>query len=340
MAVLLQEERKEMTTLLEFREKIKIFLGKYDIYLFPLLKFTLALVAFMMINENIGFMTSLKNPAIALILALMCSFLPVNTIAAFGAVLILAHAYALSLEVFAVAAAMILVIFSMFFRMAPQYGYLLVLTPIAFALKVPYILPLAMGLLGTPLAAIPLGCGIIVHYLIYYMKMNTTMLSGTESEDMKQKLMYLIDNVIRNKEMLLMVVAFALTVLVVYVIRRMSIDYSWTIAISVGAVVNLVVLLTGSMFMDVSLKIFSVFMGNIISALIAVVLQFTIFSLDYSRTEYVQFEDDEYYYYVKAVPKITIVVPEKTVKKISTQKKAGTGKKKSSISKRATGRLR
>lgn len=44
------------------------------------------------------------------------------------------------------------------------------------------------------------------------------------------------------------------------------------------------------------------------------------FNLDYSRTEKVQFEDDEYYYYVKAVPKMTVATPEKKVKKITTQR--------------------
>ena len=42
-----------------------------------------------------------------------------------------------------------------------------------------------------------------------------------------------------------------------------------------------------------------------------------IFSVDYSRTQRMQFEDDEYYYYVKAVPKIVVSAPEKTVKKIN-----------------------
>jgi disulfide oxidoreductase YuzD len=43
--------------------------------------------------------------------------------------------------------------------------------------------------------------------------------------------------------------------------------------------------------------------------------------VDYTRTERVQFEDDEYYYYVKAVPKNMIAEPKKTVKKIVSQKK-------------------
>lgn len=318
-----------MTTLLELREKIKIFLGKYDIYIIPLMKFLLALTAFMLINGNVGFMERAKNPGIALILALMCSFLPVNLIAVFSSILVLAHAYALSLEFFAIAFFMILLMVLLFFRTAPQYGYLLILTPLAFVLKVPYIVPLAMGLMGTPVAAIPVACGTIAYYLLHYMKLNTTMLSGTETESMKQKITYLIDNVVRNREMMLMAVAFALTLLIVYVIRRMSIDYAWSIAIGTGAVVQFVVLLIGSMVMSVSLKVLPVLVGSIVSAGLAIFLQLTVFSMDYSRTEYVQFEDDEYYYYVKAVPKLTIAVPEKRIKKITSQKKQqGTSRKK------------
>ena len=148
-----------MTTLLEFREKMKLILGKYDIYIFPVLKFILAVITFILINSYMGFMSKLKNPGIVLILALICSFLPVNMIVILGAVLILAHAYALSLEAFAIAFVLIMLMVLLFFRTAPKYGYLLILTPIAFVLKVPYLVPLAMGLVGTPVTAVPVGCG-------------------------------------------------------------------------------------------------------------------------------------------------------------------------------------
>ena len=59
---------------------------------------------------------------------------------------------------------------------------------------------------------------------------------------------------------------------------------------------------------------------RLLSLLLAVVLQFFVFNVDYSRTEKVQFEDDEYYYYVKAVPKIVVARPEKKVKQINSQK--------------------
>ena len=46
-------------------------------------------------------------------------------------------------------------------------------------------------------------------------------------------------------------------------------------------------------------------------------LELFLFSVDYARSERLQFEDDEYYYYVKAIPKVAMTTPEKTVKKIN-----------------------
>lgn len=335
-AIVPQEEHDNMTTLLEFREKLKLFYGKYDIYVTPVLKFVLALMTFVMINQNVGFMARLKSPLIVLMMALICSILPVNTIVIFGGMMILAHAYALSLEVFAISAVLILVMFLMYFRVTPEYGYLLVATPLTFTIGVPYALPLVMGLTGTPLTAVPVACGTVIYYLLQYMKNNTTMLSESESDTMQQKMTYLIDHVINNKEMLLMIAAFALTIILVYVIRRLSMDYAWQAAIITGAITDFLVILVGGMMMQTSIRLVGLLLGSVAAVGVAVVLQFFLFNVDYSRTEYVQFEDDEYYYYVKAVPKITIAVTDKRVKKINTQKKGHSMKKSSSHGKPAS----
>ena len=57
--------------------------------------------------------------------------------------------------------------------------------------------------------------------------------------------------------------------------------------------------------------------------MIGFIMEFFLFSVDYSRTERLQFEDDEYYYYVKAIPKISVTAPEKTVKHINERKETG-----------------
>ena len=66
---------------------------------------------------------------------------------------------------------------------------------------------------------------------------------------------------------------------------------------------------------------------------LAYILQFFVFSVDYSRTEHTQFEDDEYYYYVKAIPKINVTAPEMNVKRINAQRKRKTSNKKPAIKK-------
>ena len=57
--------------------------------------------------------------------------------------------------------------------------------------------------------------------------------------------------------------------------------------------------------------------GNLLAAVVGFVLEFLFMDLDYSRTEYVQFEDDEYFYYVKAVPKKMVTTSEKTIKEFT-----------------------
>ena len=314
-----------MTTLLVAKQYIKNFINKYEVYLKPLMKLTLALASLMMINSKIGYMHRLDNLSIVLIIALMCSFMPMNFIAFVAAGFIILHFYALSLECAAVALVLFLVMFLLYFRFSPKDTLVVVLLPICFVLKIPYVIPLAMGLLGTPASVVSTGCGVMVNYLVNYMSDNATAISAMGEEEITTKLRYVIDGLMDNREMLLTIAAFAITIIVVYIIRRLSVDHAWTIAMIGGAIVNVVVLLVGDLMFDTNVSIVGIFVGTIISLLIVKVLEFFVFHLDYNRVEKVQFEDDEYYYYVKAVPKITMAAPSKTVKRINPPRRKSGG---------------
>ncbi len=312
-----------MTTLLEMKQHLKIFYSRYDVYLIPAIKFLVAFFAFMLLNGQIGFMEKVANPAVSLLLALLCSFLPVNMIAIFGSALLCAHAYALSLELFGITAGLLFLMYAVYFRVAPSCGYVLVLTPMAFFLKIPYVIPLVLGIVAGPVSAVPAGCGTIVYYLMYYMKNNEKMLVSSETEEVSARFLNLIDSVLNNKEMILTVLVFAVVVMIVYAIHRLSVDYSWYLALGIGAVANIVLFLIGALVMETNMAIGSLVVGTLLSFLLALVVEFFVFSVDYSRTEYTQFEDDEYYYYVKAVPKMSIAISEKKVKKINSRQKTG-----------------
>lgn len=83
-----------MTALLELKQKIKEIYGQYEMYILPVMKFVLALVYFLWINANMGYMSRLNNVFLVLILALICSILPSSAMMYIGFVLILVHSYA------------------------------------------------------------------------------------------------------------------------------------------------------------------------------------------------------------------------------------------------------
>jgi hypothetical protein len=135
----------------------------------------------------------------------------------------------------------------------------------------------------------------------------------------------IVDALLQNKAMWIMAAAFAAAVIVVYFIRRLETAHSWTIAIIVGTVVELFVLLFGDMQYDTNIDLTKVFMGVFLSILVELLVEFFCFMVDYTRIESVQFEDDDYYYYVKAVPKVTVSDSLRTVKTFSTSETSGTG---------------
>lgn len=311
-----------MTNLLVLREQLKKFYGKYEIYITPACKFLLAFISVTMINQTIGYMSALNNFAIVLVLALMCSFLPMNLMVVIAAGFSLAHLYAFSLECAIVALAVYLLMFILYFRFSPKDTVVVLLTPLCFILKIPYVVPIAMGLVGTPASVVSVACGVIVYYVVGYMNESASVLNTFDAEGVVEKFRYIIDGVLGNKTMLVVLASFTITLVVVYFIRRLSVDYAWTIAMITGALINILVLLFGDLMYNTNVSILGLILGSIVSVLLVKVLEFFVFNVDYSRTELVQFEDDEYYYYVKAVPKNTVATPEKRVKTIRVPDKA------------------
>ena len=310
-----------MTGLLEAKQYIKNFINKNETYLMPLLKFVLALIALMTINAKIGFMQKIDNISVVLIASLMCSFMPMNFIILMAALFVVLHLYALSLECAAVGLVLFLVLFLMYFRFSPKDTLVVLLTPICSALGIPYVIPLTMGLIGTPASAVSVACGVIVTGFIKHIAGSATSLSSMETEEMATKFRFVIDGIIDNKEMVLMIIAFTVTIILVYFVKRLAVDHAWTIAIIAGALADVMILLVGDLVFDTNVSILGLIIGTIFSVGIAKIVEFFAFHVDYSRAEKVQFEDDEYYYYVKAVPKINVAAPSRTVKKINSTRR-------------------
>lgn len=310
-----------MTALLELRENLKKIYSRNEAFILPVIKFLLSFIVLSIINGKMGYMTKLDNMAIVLIVSLLCSFLPTGFMAFFAMMFAVLHMYALSIETAAVGLVVFLLLYLLFLRFTTKEALVVVLTPVLCMLKLPYVMPVAMGLIGTPASCVSVGCGVVVYYLLQTVITNAPTINSMGAEEATAKLRLLIDGMLGNKAMLVTIAAFAITVIVVYLIRRMSVDHSWTIAMVAGVMIEVMILLVGDLMYDTNLSIVSALLGAVVTLITCKIIEFFRFCLDYSRTEKVQFEDDEYYYYVKAVPKMTVAAPTNTVKKINTQRR-------------------
>ena len=310
-----------MTALLELRENLKKIYSRNEAFILPVIKFLLSCIVLSIINGKMGYMTKLDNMAIVLIVSLLCSFLPTGFMAFFAMMFAVLHMYALSIETAAVGLVVFLLLYLLFLRFTAKEALVVVLTPVLCMLKLPYVMPVAMGLIGTPASCVSVGCGVVVYYLLQTVITNAPTINSMGAEEATAKLRLLIDGMLGNKAMLVTIAAFAITVIVVYLIRRMSVDHSWTIAMVAGVMIEVMILLVGDLMYDTNLSIVSALLGAVVTLIACKIIEFFRFCLDYSRTEKVQFEDDEYYYYVKAVPKMTVAAPTNTVKKINTQRR-------------------
>lgn len=327
-----------MTALLELRENLKKIYSRNEAFILPVIKFLLGFIVLSIINGKMGYMTKLDNMAIVLIISLLCSFLPTGFMAFFAMMFAVLHMYALSIETAAVGLVVFLLLYLLFLRFTAKEALVVVLTPVLCMLKLPYVMPVAMGLIGTPASCVSVGCGVVVYYLLQTVITNAPTINSMGAEEATAKLRLLIDGMLGNKAMLVMIAAFAITVIVVYLIRRMSVDHSWTIAMVAGVMIEVMILLVGDLMYDTNLSIVSALLGAVVTLIACKIIEFFRFCLDYSRTEKVQFEDDEYYYYVKAVPKMTVAAPTNTVKKINTQRRpAGQQTRTSGQGKRSAG---
>ncbi len=306
-----------MTVLLELKQKIKNWYGRYEIYLLPVFKFALAFLFFYWIDTNMGYMPELNNLFVVLVLALICSILPSAVMVFCGFVLIVGHAYRLSLEAGIFALVLILLLAIVFLRFSNGQSVVLVCGPLSFGFEIPVLTPIGSGLLGNAFSVFPAASGVIIFYFIQQLRQQAEFLQGDTV--MVEKFRVMADTLITNWAMWLEVLAFIVTILMVNLIRTRSFDYAWRVAIVTGGITYVLVMFVGSMFLAVEVQTTPVILQTLISVAVGLVLEFFFFGGDYSRTERMQYEDDDYYYFVKAVPKASISTSERSVKKITGQ---------------------
>lgn len=294
-----------METIGELKKAFFRIYGQIENIVASVGKFFLAMITLIMINANVGYMDKLKNPIIVFAIALISAFLPLNAMIVVAAFVIFAHMYSLALPVAVIIGFVFIIMFVLYFRFTPKEAISVLLTPVFFVLKLPYIVVLLTGFLGGLFSFIPVACGTAVYYMLKFVGDNDTLLKSEAESDMLSSFKVVIDKVLNNNQMIAMILTVAIIVIIANVIKRLSFDFSWQVALVVSAIVGLIAFIITSTVLDADLNIVGTIFSMFISVVVVFAIQLFVHDVDYSSAEYVQFEDDDYFYYVKAIPKFS-----------------------------------
>ena len=309
-----------MYYLLELREKMKKVYASYNVYIRPTVKFLLALLSFILLNASIGYMSKLNNPFLSILLSVLCAFLPGQLMILVLSLFMMAHLYAISAELAVIALCVLVVMYLLYLRFAPKMGYIIIITVMMCGLKLYAAVPIIIGIGLGASSIVPVSFGMLVYVIVKTASEYEAALTNSSVTDTVQHISYLAESFVNDRAFIVMVLAAVVTIIVIACIKKMTIDNAWTYALIAGAVVEFLIYIVGILALHAKFGIVSLILGLIIGIVGGYVCKVLLFSVDYKRTEYVQFEDDEYYYYVKAVPKVTVVNEDVRVKQINGKK--------------------
>ena len=306
-----------MKKLLSVKTVLQAFYEKYSRYLDALFRFIFALITYLTVIYATGYNTRISSPYVAVLLSLIAAFLPRAAISVIAAFLIILEFASVSMEVAAVAGILFLLMLLVYFVFRPGDSWLLSLTLVICLFGItPALLPI--GLFINPAEVVVVIFGIFIYGLIAVVKKDFSVLSSSSgSLSLGGRINLLLNDLITNNRFILIVVTVAVALLFIAVIRHSRINYAGMFAAVAGGFLFLVAFLLGSYFLNVTINYRFLVLGFLLDALISFfVLEFVI-NMDYRRTENVQFEDEEYYYFVRAVPKSMIAAAEKQEENIT-----------------------
>lgn len=306
-----------MSGLLTVRDAIRDFLRKYDEITTPLIRFVIALIVFNSVNSMYGYSELFERGMVLFLLAVISALVSDIVVVLIAGAVMCVNAFAVSLEVGVLFLLMFMLIYCLYMRMFPDCSWILILVPVMYVLNLQYAAPLIVAIFVGLTGAVPAAFGILLYYFSTYVKEVHDTLNAAVVDEEFQAFTYIVKGITKNKEMMVAAIVFAIVIVITNTIHRLSFDYSWYVAIGVGAVCNIIFFIICGSMLDVSVGGGSVVMGSIVGVLVALVIQVCKSVADYSQKESVQFEDDEYYYYVKAIPKLGMPAKNKNVKTIT-----------------------
>ncbi|SFG57340.1 hypothetical protein [Oribacterium sp. WCC10] len=293
--------------MLRFKESLQKFYTENDFWALPVIKAVIAFLCFFTVNSRVGYSDVLSHPVVCFAASVLCSFLPWTCIPVFFGMFILGNAYAASLDITIVAVAVLMLAALIQSAFRAGSSLLIALVPLFFYIHIPYVIPVIAGLTVGLMSIVPVSIGVMLYYFIEYMSTQAAYTAASSESDitaMATAYAGLFGNLFKDKEAIVVIIAFAFCIIITFIISQISFDYNCVVAVIAGILSMIISSVVGHMHFELSFSIIGMMPSLIISCLISLAYVAAFHAVDYQRTERLRFEDDDYIYFVKAIPKL------------------------------------
>lgn len=288
-----------MSTNNNLKNKIQDIYRTHGMWVDLFIKACLTLSIVLLVNFNIGGIPVLSNYLILTPVAIIVGLLPTFLTVACVTIFIVVNLYYISVGtavIYGVIAVVLGVLCGLF---SPRNLYLTAITLVTCLCGGIYAVPMILGVIVNSFGLLSVITGVSLYTLIHTA---AVLQKALKKADMSDGMILYIESILNNTELLIAFVAVFIGFIVCSSLKKTQITESWKLGIITAFMINLAVVFIG-VIMSVKISMLNVIMFSVIGLIVAFLLEGLLHDVEYKSMKYVEFEDGEYYYYVKAVPK-------------------------------------
>lgn len=288
---------------IRIKRRLTAFYSSWEGYVKAAVKFFLAFAVLWGIQAAAGSGVFFGQPAAVVLLAAICSLLPGSGLLLLSALCLEAGFLQHSLPGGLLGGVLLLTALLLYLCFIPGQAFTVICAGLSLGLGVPLCVPVVCGLLAGPGSMAGISLGTLAYYGSMQLLQNDSFTGGFSGEALN-RIPEMLRLLCLDQEMLMDAVILSAVCLTVYLIRRLPVRFCWGWGTGAGVLVYTVFRVLEYFWLGRTVSLALLGADILLGAAAGLILQDFCFALDYKKTEYLQFEDDEYYYYVKAVPKL------------------------------------
>ena len=305
------------TNILIFRKIVREIYQKYQKVFEFIFKFVISLLAYSELTEALNYADVLQKGSIKIVFGVAGAILPVIVTTLLCMLIAVYEIYSASPLLALLLLVIMLVLYCFAARFSGKCAYALVAIPLLMRVNLHYFIPMFMGLTAGPMAIFPAAVGVMLYYVLGVVSGIAANAQISTADDALAVYQEVLDGIMANKQMAYTIGTFAVVIIVMWLFKKLKYEFVMELDILTGCLVMLSCYFICALKLGMVADMGSIVGGTVLSTVILYVVQFFMLLLHYTKAQNLQFQDDEYYYYVKAVPKIDAELPDRFVRLLS-----------------------